>query len=140
MRVTRFGQGHPHDMAVEIKVVVFDEDRPGHVEGGTYHSLGQDGNFVDAIGDNGLDLFEANGRVLLARFQFDHGADVHRRAGIFEQDERAVQRIKKFGHRPELPNPPSPRVASGSSSTTTKALWPTAITTSWAMRSPLATS
>ena len=56
----------------------------------------------------------------VAEIEFDHRADVHRRARHLEQDERAVQRIEVARQRPLLPKPPSPRLADGSSSTVVK--------------------
>ena len=53
----------------------------------------------------------------------------HPPTGSPEQTRRGAQ-------RPVCPNPPSPRVESGSASTTCRSTSSTACTTSWAMRSP----
>src|SRR5487761_1975869 len=55
------------------------------------------------------------------------------------RDVKYEERARSLTYRPELPNPPGPREAEGSSSVTLNETVVTGTTTSWATRSPFFT-
>jgi hypothetical protein len=117
------------------------ERRPREIEGCADDAMGQYRNLVQSISDilaNQLKSFSGIGDA--AEIEFNDRTNVHRRPRNFQQNEGTVQRIEVAGQRPLLPKPPSPRLASGSSSTVVKVTSGTRRMTNWAIRSPFFTS
>jgi hypothetical protein len=100
------------------------EDRPRHVEGCPHEPLGEDRDLVDPRGHVVADQLEALLSVRRSPGSSSITAPMFIAEPATSSRTKALSRgSRTLGHRPVLPNPPSPRCAGGSSSTTRK--WPT---------------
>ena len=97
------GQRGAPDVVVEVEVDVVDPDRAGQMAGHVEHALPVPGQVAEPLPDQRQHLLVA--AAVTRALENGHSADVHRRRGVLQVQERRVQCGKAVWHNAILTHP-----------------------------------